>query len=131
MGEKSEIAVSPNIYKDTLDYLINSSDTQSPNWSYSPDRPGLIDKGSRNAVRPISISPTLLEEDRLDEDVPVTSLELTPNIQASQVYQRNHVAPLSSKSGRAQYENSQNAGEDGKGKRDGENGKRKRGRGGH
>ncbi len=77
---KSEITAIPNKYKDTLDELINSSDTESPDQSDSPDQPGLIDKGSHNAPRSKGGSPTLLEEDRLDEDVPVTSLEPTPKI---------------------------------------------------
>ncbi len=76
-------------------------------------------------------SPTLSEEDCLDEDVPVMSLEPAPKIQASQVHQRHDVAPFDPKSRRAQYGNSQRGGEDGKGKRSGENGKGERGGGGH
>ncbi len=113
----------PNKYKDTLDDHIDSSDTKSPDWPDFPDRPGLIDKGSRNTPRSRGGSPTLLEEERLDEDVP---LEPAPKIQASQVHERHDVAPLSPKSGRAQYGNSQRGGEDRKGKKGGENKKGER-----
>ncbi len=98
---KSEIAAIPNKYKDTLDNFIDSSDTESPDRSDSPDRPGLIDKGSRNASRSRGSSPTLLEEDCLDEDVPVTSLEPTPKIRASQIHQCYDVASLGPRSGKA------------------------------
>ncbi len=80
---RSEIAAIPNKYKDTLDDLIDSSDTESQDRPNSPNRPGLIDKGSRNTPRSRGGSPTLSEEDRLDEDVPVTSLEPAPKIWAS------------------------------------------------
>ncbi len=67
----------PNKYKDTLNDLIDSSDTESQDWPDSPDRPGLIDKESRDAPRSRGGSPTLLEENCLDEDVP---LEPAPKI---------------------------------------------------
>ncbi len=75
-----------NKYKDTLDDLIDSSDIEfsdwpnSPNRPDSPDWPGLFNKGSRNAPRSRGNSLTLLEEDYLDEDVLVTSLDLVPKI---------------------------------------------------
>ncbi len=121
--EKSEITAIPNRYKDTLDDLIDSSDTESPDWPDSPDRPGLIDKGSRNVSRSKGNSPTLSEEDRLDEDIP---LELVPKIRTSQMHERHDIAPLGLKSGRAQYGSSQRGGEDGKDKKGGENGKDER-----
>ncbi len=80
MEGKSEIAAIPIKYKDTLNDFINSSDIESPDRPDSPDRPGLIDKGLRNALRSRGGSPTLSEEDRLDKDVPVTSLEPAPKI---------------------------------------------------
>ncbi len=73
-------------YKDTLDNLIDSSDIESPNWLYSLDRPGLINKGSRNAPRSKSDLLTLLEENCLHEGVLVTLLEPVPKIQAPQVH---------------------------------------------
>ncbi len=75
--------VIPNKYKDTLDDLIDSSDTESPDQPDSPDPPGLINKGLRNAPRSRGSSPTLSEEDRLDEDIPVMSLEPAAKIRAS------------------------------------------------
>ncbi len=121
----------PNKYKNTLDDLIDSSDTESLDWPNSPNRPGLIDKGSHNAPRSKGGSPTLLEEDCLDEDVPITSLEPAPKIRTSQVHQRHDVASLGPKSRRAQYGNSQRGGEDGKGKRSRENRKGEKGGRGH
>ncbi len=70
----------PNKYEDSLDNLIDSSDTESQNRLDSPDRPGLIDKGSCNVLRSQSGSPTLSEEDCLDKEVLVTSLEPVPKI---------------------------------------------------
>ncbi len=67
----------PNIYKDTLDNLIDSLDTESSDWLDSPNRPGLIDKRSRNAPRSRGGSPTLSEENRLDVHV---LLEPAPKI---------------------------------------------------
>ncbi len=125
--EKSEIAAIPNKYKDTLDDLIDSSNTESQDRPNSSDWPGLIDKGLRNTSRSRNGSPTLLEEDRLDEDVPVTSLELAPKIRASQMHQRHDVAPFGPRSRRAQYRNGQRDGKDRKGKRGKENRKDERG----
>ncbi len=80
--EKSEIAEIPNKYKDTLDDFIDSLDTESPDRPDSPTWPGQIDKGSQNAPRSRGGSPTLSEENRLNKDVPVISLEPRPKIQA-------------------------------------------------
>ena len=101
MEEKFEITAIPNKYKDTLDNLINSSDTESPDQPDSPTRQGLIDKGSHNVLRSKGSSPTLLEEDRLDENILVT---LVPKISASQVYQPHDVTPHGPKNEKAQYE---------------------------
>ncbi len=120
---KSKIIAIPNKYKNTLDDLIESSDIESQDRPDSPDWPRLIDKGSRNALQSRDGSPTLLEEDCLDEDVP---LEPTPKIQASQVHERHDVTPLGPKNRRAQYGNSQKGGEDGKGTKGGENGRGER-----
>ena len=116
--EKSEIATIPNKYKDSLDDLIDSSNTESLDQPGSPDRLGPIDKGLRNSPRSrgTSTSVSKKEEDRLDEDVLVTLLKLAPKTQDSQVYKRHDIAPLSPKSGRAQYEEGQKGGEDGKDK---------------
>ncbi len=118
---KSEIAAIFNKYKDILDNFIHSSDTESPDRPDSLNRPGLIDKRSHNTPRSRSDSSTFLEEDCLDENVPVMSLELVPKIQASQVHQCHDVVSLGPKSKRAQYANSQKGGEDRKGKRGREN----------
>ena len=75
--------VIPNKYKDTLDDLIDNSDTEFPDQPDSPDQPGLIDKGSHNAPRSRGNSPTFSEKDRLDKDVLITSLESAPKIRAS------------------------------------------------
>ena len=98
---KSEIAAIPHKYKDPYDDLIDSSDTESPDWPDSLDRPGLIDKGSRNAPRFRDGLPTLLEGDFLDKDVPVTSLEPASKIPASQVHQGHDIVSLGCKSRRA------------------------------
>ena len=111
-GGRSEIAAILNKYKNTLDNLIDSSDTKSLDQPDSSNRSRLIDKGLRNASRSRSDSPTLSEEDRLDEDVLVTLLVPTPKIRASQMNQRHDIAPFGSKSGRVQYENGQRGGED-------------------
>ena len=80
--EKSEIAAIPNKYKDSLDDLIDSSDTKSLDQPEFPNWLGPIDKGIRNAPKFRSASPSLLEEEEncLDEDVLVTSLKLAPKI---------------------------------------------------
>ena len=81
MGEKSEITAIFNKYKDTLDDLIDSSDTESLDHPDSPNRPGLMNtKGSRNAPKSRNGLPTFLEEDCLDKDISITSLELIPKI---------------------------------------------------
>ncbi len=97
---------------------------QNPRIGQTPDRPGLIDKRSRNAPRSRSDLPTLSEEDCLDEDVP---LEPAPKIRVFQVHEHHDIASLGPKSRRAQYGNSQTGGKDMKGKRDRENGKDERG----
>ena len=50
-----------NKYKDTLDDLIDSSDIKSSDQPKFPDRLGPIDKGTRNAPKSRSASPSLLE----------------------------------------------------------------------
>ncbi len=77
---KSEIEAIPNKYKDTLDNLIDSSDIKSPDRPNSPDRPALIDKGSRNTPKSRSGSSTLSDEDCFNENVLVMSLESIPKI---------------------------------------------------
>ena len=99
---KFEIAAIFNKYKDTLDDLIDSSDTKSPDYSDSPNWPGLIDtKGSRNAPKSKDGSPTFLEEDCLDEDLLIMLLEPASKIRDFQVHQRHDVITLDTKSGRA------------------------------
>ncbi len=114
-------------YKDTFDDLINSSNTKCQDLPKSQDWPGLINKGSQNAPMSRDGLPTLLEEDRLDEDVSVMSLELVRKIRASQVHQHHNVALFGLMYRKTQYVNSQRGEEDGKSKRNGENGKGERG----
>lgn len=98
---KSEITAIPSRYKNTLNDLINSSDTEfldrlesldlpeslnwleSPNWPESLDRLEPINKGTRNALRSKRALSTLLEEDDLDEYISVTSLKLALQTQDS------------------------------------------------
>ncbi len=129
--KKSEITAIPNKYKNTLDDLIPSSVTESQDRTNSPDRPETINKRLCNPSRSRGGSPTLLEKDCLDKNVPVTSLEPTPKIRALQVHQRYDIAPFDSRSGRAQYENGQRGGKDRKGKRDRKNGKGEKDRESH
>ena len=75
---KSKIAAIPNKYKDTLDNLIDSSDTEFPDQSEFPNWPEPIDKGTCNLLRCRDTSLSLLEEDCLDEYVLVTALEWAP-----------------------------------------------------
>ena len=129
--EKSEIAAIPNKYRDTLDDLIDSSDTELPDQPESLVWLGLIDKGTRNVSRSGGAPLSLLEKKKhcLNEDVLVILLELVAKTGDFQVYKYHDVAPLGCKSGRAQYEEGQKGGEDEKDKKDGENGKSERGGG--
>lgn len=91
----------PNKYKNTLDDLINSSDTKSPDQPKSPDWPKPIDKGTHNARRFKGALLSLSKEDCLDKDVLVTSLGLAPKIRDSQIYKCHDIPPFGPKSGRA------------------------------
>ena len=97
---KSEIVAIPNKYKDTLDDLIDSLDTEFSDQPKSPNWPGPIDKRTRNAPRSRGASPSLLEEDRLDEVISVMALKRAPKTGDSQVYKRYDLAPLGPKSRR-------------------------------
>lgn len=107
-----------NNYKDTIHDLINNLDTKSPDRLDSPDWPGPINKGLRNALKSRGGLPTLLEEEPLDKD---------DQIPDSQVHQCHDVATLGPKSGRAQYGNNSRSRENGKNNKGGEYRKRKRG----
>ena len=63
-----------NKYKDTLDDFI-SSDIKLLDWLDFPNRPKLIDKGSQNVFKSRGGSRSILQENYLDKDVSVTSLE--------------------------------------------------------
>lgn len=82
--EKSEIVVILNKYNNTLDDLIESSDTEFLDWLESLDQPkslnrlGLVDKRTRNTPRSRDSSPTLLKEDC--NDVSVISFEWASKI---------------------------------------------------
>ena len=121
----------PNKYKDTLDDLIDNSDIESLNQPESPDRPGSIDKGTRNSPSSRGASSSFLEKDCLGEDVSVIALERVPKTRDSQLYKRHNVALLGPKSRRVQYGEGQRGWEDGKDKKGRENRKGERGRGGH
>ena len=75
---KSEIMAISNKYNNTLDNLIDSSDTEFPDQLESLNWPRLTEKKTRNTPRSKNASPRLLEEDCLDEDVLVTALERAP-----------------------------------------------------
>ena len=120
--------VIPNKYKNTLDDLIDSLNTEfldqpdSLNWS------GFIDKGSHNTLKSRGGSSTFSEKDCLDKDISIILLEPAPKIQDSQVHQRHNIAIFGAKSEKAQYGKGQRGWEDEKGKRSGKNGKGKRGK---
>lgn len=100
MERKSKMAAIFNKYKDTFDDLINSSDTKFSNLSECLNWPELIDKGLCNASKSRSFSPSFLKENCLDKDTLVMALERAPKTRDFQVYKRNDIASLSSKSGR-------------------------------
>ncbi len=127
MEGKFEIVAIPNKYKDTLNDLIDSSDTESQDRPDSSDWSRLIDKKSCNTPRYRNSLQTLSKEACLDEDVSVMSLKPVPKIQVSQVHQRHDVAPFSLKSERAQYGNGQKDRKKGKDERSRENRQDKRG----
>ena len=65
----------PNKYKDTLDDLIDSSDTESSNYPDSSNRPELINKGSCNMPKSRNGSPMFLKDNHLDKNISITLLE--------------------------------------------------------
>lgn len=65
-----------NRYKKIFDNLINSSDTESLDWSNFLDQPGLIDKGLYNMPRSRGGSPTFLQENHFDKNISIILLEL-------------------------------------------------------
>lgn len=70
--ENSKIMAIPNLYKDSLDNLIDSSNTKSTDW------PKPINKGSRNAVKSEDSLTGLLEWNCLDKDISDRSSKLAP-----------------------------------------------------
>lgn len=80
MERKSEIVVILNKYKNTFNNLIDSLDTESPDWLDFPDWPKLIDKESWNRFRSKVSLLTLLKENCLDKDVLVILLKPVPKI---------------------------------------------------
>ena len=73
--EKSEIVAIYNKYKNTLDDLINSSDTASLDYTNSSNWPRLIHKKLYHAHKSKDGSPTFIEQDCFNKDVLITSLE--------------------------------------------------------
>ena len=94
-----------NNYKNTFYDFIDSSDTESADYSNSLNWPKLIDKKLYNARKSRDNSPTFLKKDCLNNDILIMSLEPVPKIWNSQVYQRHNIATLGAKSGRAEYGN--------------------------
>lgn len=90
----------PNKYKNILDDLIDSLDIKSLDQPESLDWLEPIDKGICNTLKFRSASPSLLEEDCLDENILVTVLERTPKIRDFQVYKYHDVVFFSPKSRR-------------------------------
>lgn len=74
---KSDITVILNRYKDTLDDLIDSSDSDLSDRSNSLDWPGLIDKGLCNTSRFKDGLSTFLKEHWSEDNISVILLELT------------------------------------------------------
>lgn len=72
-----------------------------------------------------------MEDNCLNEDIPVMSLELRPKIRAFQIHYHHNILPLGSKREKAQYEKNQRCKEDRKIKRGRENENGERGGGGH
>lgn len=83
--ENSEILAISNQYKNTLDDLIDSSDSESLDWAR------IIDVRICNTSRSEVSSADLLEGNYLDEDVPNKSLWLMPKTGDSRVHQRHVV----------------------------------------
>ena len=100
MEEKSEITAISNKYKDALNNLIDSSDTEFPNYLDSPNWLGLIDKESWNTSKSRNSSSTFLEEDCLNEDILILSFMPAPKIRDYQVHQCHDIAILGAKSGK-------------------------------
>ena len=95
-----EIVAILNQYKDTLDDLIDSSDSESLDWA------GPIDERFCNAPMSKGSLADCSEEDYLDENLPDRSSQLAPKAKDSQVRQRRVVAP------QAGYGKSQGGGKD-------------------
>ena len=75
----------PNKYKNTLDDLIDSSDTESPDQPKSPDQSGSIDKMIRNSPRLTGALLSLMGENCLDKDVSIMVLKRALKTQDSSV----------------------------------------------
>ena len=102
MGNSEIVAIS-NRYKDTLDDLINSSDSESLDWL------GLINKRSCNVSMSESSSADFLEGNCLDKNLSDKSSRLASKIQDLQVRQRRIIVPQTG------YEKSKRGGENRRG----------------
>lgn len=74
-AKMAEITAILNKYKNILDDFIDSLDTESLDQLESLNWPGLIDKERHNTPKARNASPSLLEEEHLDEDILVMMLE--------------------------------------------------------
>lgn len=96
-----------NRYKDPLDNLIDNSNPKSP------DRPKLIDEGSRNLLRSAGNSTGLLEGGCLNKDVSnCQSARRAPETRDFQLHKYCNVVPFDPMSKRKYYENGERGGED-------------------
>ena len=110
--KKSKILWILNKYKNTLDNLIDSLDTEFLDYLDSRNRSRLIDKGLRNALKSRDGSPTFLEKDCLNENISITLLELAFKIQDYLMQQCLNITTFDTKCGKAQYEKSHQNGKD-------------------
>ena len=67
-------------YKNTLNNLIDSKDTESADYLDSLNWPELIDKRSHNMLKSRDSSPTFLKKDYLDKNISIMLLESAPKI---------------------------------------------------
>ena len=121
----------PNIYKDTLDDLIDSLDINFLKQPDSPDWLESIGEGIRNVSMSKDASPNLSKENCLDKDIFIMSLQQAHKTWNFQVYKYHNVTSLSSMSRRVEYKESQRGGEDEKDKKSGEIRRDEKSRRGH
>lgn len=100
--KKSKVAAILNKYKDSLNNLINISDTESPDQTKASNWLELIDKGIYNTYRSEIALLNFLEENSLDKDMLVTLLKLAPQIGDFQIYKHHDIVLFGLKSEKIQ-----------------------------